>query len=54
VTLPLLLPVFGSNWSEWLIVAVLVSALWLTTRAVMMRVCAADGVTVPTVQTPPA
>jgi hypothetical protein len=54
VALAVLLPVFGSNWSAWLMVAVLVWALGLATMALRIRVGAAEGATVPTVQTPPA
>src|SRR5262245_8337325 len=52
VALALLLPEAGSNWSAWLMVAVLVCGLGLTTVAVMVRVCGAVVVTVPTDQTP--
>src|SRR4051812_26015118 len=52
VALALLFVVTGSNWSLWLIDAVLVTVLGLSTRAVRVSVCAADGVTVPTLQTP--
>ena len=52
VALAVLLPVFGSNWSASLMVAVLVCAAGLTTVAVMVSVCGAPGPTVPTVQTP--
>jgi hypothetical protein len=54
VALAVLLPAFGSNWSAWLMVAVLVWAVGLFTTAVTIRVCAAERPTVPTVQTPPA
>jgi hypothetical protein len=51
---PVLLPVSGSNWSAWLIRAVLVSALGETTVAWISKVWAVVVVTVPTVQTPVA
>ena len=54
VALPLLLPVFGSNWSLSLIVAVLVCAAGLTTVATIASVCGVPGATVPTSQTPVA
>ena len=54
VALAVLLPVFGSNWSASLTVAVLVCAAGLTTVAVMLSVCGTPGLTVPTVQTPVA
>src|SRR6516164_3795451 len=52
VALALLLAGLGSNWLLWLIVAVLVCGLGLSTRAVRVRVWAADGSTAPTSQTP--
>src|SRR5262249_8288081 len=53
VALAWLLVGSGSNWSEWLTVAVFVWALGLTTRAVRISsVCSTDGATVPTVQLP--
>ena len=52
VALALLLPVLGSNWSEWLMVAVLVWTAALVTLAWMSRVWGVAVVTVPTVQTP--
>ena len=52
VALALLLPVTGSNWSDWEIVAVLVWASAETTWASMRSVWAELVVTVPTVQTP--
>jgi hypothetical protein len=54
VALAVLLAVFGSNWSAWLTVAVLVWAVGLATRAAKVKVGAAERATVPTVQTPPA
>src|SRR6516225_7865964 len=54
VALAVLLAVSGSNWSAWLIVAVFVSALGLTTRAVMVKVGTTERPTVPTVHTPAA
>ena len=48
----LLLAVLGSNWSEWLIFAVFVSALALTTTAVSVKVGVTERSTVLT--QPPA
>src|SRR3954453_8670099 len=45
VALPLLLPAPGANWSLWLMVAVLVRALGLTTVAWMSSVCGVAVVT---------
>src|SRR5262245_16343603 len=50
--LALLLPELGSNWSLWLMLAVLDWAAGLITVAWMSRVCGTVVVTVPTVQTP--
>src|SRR5262249_18444736 len=52
VALPWLLPPLGSNWSLWLIGAVLVCAVGLTTFAWSWSVCGVPGLTVPSVQTP--
>src|SRR6516164_8771176 len=52
VAAALLLAGSGSYWSLWLIVAVFVSELGLTTRAVSVKVGVADGSTVPTLQKP--
>src|SRR5262245_54020042 len=52
VALAVLLPVLGSGWSLWLIVAVLVAVAALATVAVRVRVCGVPGLTVPAVQTP--
>ena len=49
VALALLLPVTGSNWSEWEIVAVFVRASGETTRASIASVWGVVVVTVPTV-----
>src|SRR5262245_22704312 len=49
-----LLPVFGSNWSLWLIDAVFASAPGLVTRARIVSVRGVPTGTVPTVQTPVA
>ena len=54
VALPVLLAVFGSNWSLPLTVAVLVCAAGLTTRAMMVSVCGLPGATVPTSHVPVA
>src|SRR5262249_6238239 len=50
--LPLLLPVFGSNWSECGMVAVLVRAAVLTTVAASVSVCWEALARLPTVHTP--
>src|SRR3954468_23141573 len=52
VALAVLLPGFGSNWSAALMVAVLVRAPALSTRAWICRVCGVAVVTVPTTQVP--
>src|SRR5260370_39120664 len=52
VALAVLLPVFGSNWSAWLMVAVLVWAFGLFTRAVRVSVGRPPLATAPTVQRP--
>src|SRR5215813_743879 len=52
VALAVLLPVLGSNWSLWLIVAVLVWAAGLTTRASMVRVAFDPPARVPTLHRP--
>jgi hypothetical protein len=52
VALAVLLAVFGSNWSAWLMVPVLVCVAGLTTVAVMLSVCGAPELTVPTVHSP--
>src|SRR4029453_5265495 len=54
VTLAELLAAVGSNWSEWLMVAVFVVDATLATVAWMVRVAGVPGLTVPTVQTPVA
>src|SRR5262249_37811458 len=54
VALPLLLVGTGSNWSLWARVAVLVSGPGLSTRAVSVSVCAADGSIAPTSHSPVA
>src|SRR6478672_11746348 len=53
VALAVLLLATGSNGSEWVMLAVLVCGSGLTTRAVIVRVWASDGLTVPMVHTPP-
>src|SRR5262249_7724733 len=50
----LLLPVFGSNWSAPLIVAVLKVGFWLATLAWSVRVVVAPLATIPTVHAPVA
>ena len=50
----MLLAATGSNWSEWLIVAVFVTGFGLTTVPLKASVGGADVVTVPTVQSPVA
>src|SRR5262249_50866479 len=50
----LLLAVFGSNWSEWSIVAGLGGGLAVMTREVSVRVCDSPTARVPTVQIPVA
>src|SRR5262249_30156142 len=52
VALALLLAVLGSNWSEWLIVAVLVAVFGLITCACRVSVAAAVVSTWPTVHKP--
>ncbi len=47
-----LFEVTGSNWSEWLIVAVFVDWLGLVTIAWITSVCGVPTLTVPTVQIP--
>ena len=54
VTLAVLLPGLGSNWSAWLIVAVLVCGSGLTTVAWISSVWGVPTLTVPTVHTPVA
>ncbi len=50
----MLLPGLGSNWSEWLIVAVFVCGLAVVTVATITSVCGDPTPTVPTVQMPVA
>src|SRR5262249_33321516 len=52
VELAWLLPPTGSNWSEWLMVAVLVCLLGLTTLAVSVNVAEAVLATAPTTHSP--
>ncbi len=52
MALAVLLAVFGSSWSAWLMVPVLVCVTGLTTVAVMLSVCGTPGLTVPTVHIP--
>src|SRR6478609_2500359 len=54
VAVPVLFPVFGSNWSLWPMLAVLVWAAGLSTRARIWSVWGVAGVTRPTVHTPVA
>src|SRR5262245_6443487 len=49
---PVLLFRSGSDWSEWVMVAMFVCGVVLTTRAVIVKVWGVLVVTVPTVQTP--
>src|SRR5262245_50792179 len=50
----MLSPGTGSNWSAWLTFAVFVTGFVLTTFPSKARVGGADGVTVPTFQSPEA
>ena len=50
--LAVLLVVLGSNWSAWLIVAVLVCGLGLSTVAWIVRVTGDPTLTVPTLHRP--
>src|SRR5207302_9386833 len=52
MALLLLLPMLGSNWSAWLMAAVLVWALGLTTLALSSSVALPALFAVPTVQMP--
>ena len=52
VALAVLLPVFGSNWSAWVMVPVLVCEVALTTVAVISSVGAPPELTAPTSHSP--
>ena len=51
-TLAVLFALFGSGWSEWVMVAVLVCLRPFSTIAVMTKVCGVEVLTVPAVHTP--